>query len=235
VAKTGRRVGHGPIGQVAENLVKRGIRGVSEGVSKAVSDFHEETAQGLKAAATKLKETDARTARSFTELEHTTRPIAPHPGSAPALVPFSQTLEKASLRESIHYGHLDHLDRPTGIHAALTREHVLTGTEASRKITPPGFEGGAAGHARGHLLGAQIGGSGTEKGNLVTIHQHPANSPEMLGYERQVRVALEAGQVVEYSSTPVYAGHELLARGITVKAAGSGGLDIFVTVLNRGR
>jgi hypothetical protein len=78
-AKTGGRVGHGPIGQVAEDLVKRGIRGVSEGVSKAVADFHRGTAKGLKAAATRTTETDARAARSFKDLERAGSRSVPRP------------------------------------------------------------------------------------------------------------------------------------------------------------
>jgi hypothetical protein len=82
-AKTGGRVGHGPIGQVAEDLVKRGIRGVSEGVSKAVADFHRGTAKGLKAAATRTTEADARAARSFKDLERSGSHDVPRPTGAP--------------------------------------------------------------------------------------------------------------------------------------------------------
>jgi hypothetical protein len=80
-AKTGGRVGRGPVGQVAEDLVKRGIRGVSEGVSKAVADFHRGTAKGLKAAAARTREADARAARSFKDLEHSGANGVPRPRS----------------------------------------------------------------------------------------------------------------------------------------------------------
>jgi hypothetical protein len=85
-AKTGGRVGHGPVGQVAEDLVKRGIRGVSEGVSKAVADFHRGTAKGLKAAATRTKEADARGAQSFKDLERSRRHDIPRPSGAPTRI-----------------------------------------------------------------------------------------------------------------------------------------------------
>jgi hypothetical protein len=78
-ARTGGRVGHGPIGQVADDLVKRGIRGVSEGVSKAVADFHRGTAKGLKAAATRTREADARAAQSFNDLERAGGRSVPRP------------------------------------------------------------------------------------------------------------------------------------------------------------
>ena len=64
-ARTGGRVGHGPVGQVAEDLVKRGIRGVSEGVSKAVADLHRGTAKGLEHTATEIRKVDNRAAQSI--------------------------------------------------------------------------------------------------------------------------------------------------------------------------
>ena len=135
---------------------------------------------------------------------------------------------------SVNYGALDSLGRPTGVDANLTPDMVGTGTPASRSISPPGFAGGAAGQARGHLLGRQLGGSGTDPRNLVTIFQNPANTPIMSGLEGQVRAALEAGQVVDYSATPVYTGSDLVPAGITLRAQGSGGLDFFLTGAQQG-
>ena len=60
--------------------------------------------------------------------------------------------------------------------------------------------------ARGHLLGAQLGGSGDVAENLVTLQQNPATSPIMRGFENQVRAAVEGGQTVNYSVTPIYNG-----------------------------
>jgi hypothetical protein len=80
--KTGGRVGHGPIGQVAEDMVKRGLRAAGEGVSKAVADFHRDTAKGLKAAATRTTQADARAAKSFTDLQRVNRHEVPRPGGA---------------------------------------------------------------------------------------------------------------------------------------------------------
>lgn len=85
-AKTGGRVGHGAIGEVAESLVKRGVRAASEGVSKAVADFTRGTAKGLKQTAARIKEADDRAAKGFKDLEHPTRVRAPHPGGAPARI-----------------------------------------------------------------------------------------------------------------------------------------------------
>jgi hypothetical protein len=82
-AKTGGRVGHGAIGEVAEGLVKRGVRAAGEGVSKAIADFHRATAKGLENVAARTREADGRAAKSFKDLERPIRTRAPHPVSAP--------------------------------------------------------------------------------------------------------------------------------------------------------
>jgi hypothetical protein len=95
-AKTGGRVGHGPVGQVAEDLVKRGIRGVSEGVSKAVADFHRGTAKGLKAAAARTRAADAGAANGFKDLDRARRP-APRPAPYLPHLPKAESVGAASL------------------------------------------------------------------------------------------------------------------------------------------
>jgi len=87
---------------------------------------------------------------------------------------------------------------------------------------------------RDSLLAAQLGGPGSDVRNLVTIVQNPANTPVMSGFEAAVRTALAAGQTVDYSVTPIYRGASLVPAGITIRAIGSGGLELVVTVLNRG-
>ena len=101
-------------------------------------------------------------------------------------------------------------------------------------IRPPGFGGQAAGHARGHLLGNQLGGSGTDARNLVTLFQNPANHPTMSAFEAQVRAAVEAGQVVDYWAIPVYQGSNLTPVGVTLRARGSSGFSLDVSIFNRG-
>ncbi|ARR56356.1 hypothetical protein HY78_24315 [Rhizorhabdus wittichii DC-6] len=134
----------------------------------------------------------------------------------------------------IEYGALDALGRPTGVRATITQDMIGTGTAANPSIIPPGWSGNGRlfNEARGHLLGRQLGGSGDLAENLVTLQQNPANSPVMRGFENQVRSAVEGGQVVRYSSTPVYNGSNLAPRGITLSGKGSGGFDLNVTVLN---
>ncbi|WP_416172388.1 DNA/RNA non-specific endonuclease [Allopontixanthobacter sp.] len=99
---------------------------------------------------------------------------------------------------------------------------------------PPGWSGNGTlfNEARGHLLGRQLGGSGDLAENLVTLQQNPANSPFMRGFENQVRGAVEGGQTVRYSSTPIYNGSNLVPRGVTLSGRGSGGFDLNVTILN---
>jgi hypothetical protein len=60
--RTEGRVGHGPIGELIETLLRRGLHAVGEGATKAVSDFHRATAEGLAGMATRAEQTDARVA-----------------------------------------------------------------------------------------------------------------------------------------------------------------------------
>ena len=84
---------------------------------------------------------------------------------------------------------------------------------------------GAAGQARGHLLGAQLGGSGNEVGNLVTILQNPANTPVMRGFENAAAAAVRGGETLNYSAVPIYQGANAVPRGITIMSSGSGGFQ----------
>jgi hypothetical protein len=123
-AKTGGRVGHGPVGQVAEDLVKRGIRGVSEGVSKAVADFHRGTAKGLKAAATRTREADARAARSFKDLERSGRNEVPRPGGAPTRTLSGPATVREPVTGRVEYG-------STELSRAVQDERIKAGNRGS--------------------------------------------------------------------------------------------------------
>lgn len=134
------------------------------------------------------------------------------------------------------FGELDSLGRPTGMTATVTEDMIGTGTKASQSIKPPGFEGGgpgSPGHARGHLLGKQLGGPGDDPRNLVTLFQNPVNSPVMRDFESSVRAAVENGEVVRYKSIPIYEGNNLIPSGVTMSARGTGGFQLDVTVVNR--
>lgn len=55
----------------------------------------------------------------------------------------------------------------------------------------------------------------------------------MSSFERQVRKAVEAGETIKYSATPIYKGNQLVPSGVTLSANGSGGFQLDVTILNR--
>jgi hypothetical protein len=105
-----------------------------------------------------------------------------------------------------------------------------TGTRATR--TPPGY-GPNAGLARGHLIARQLGGTGRDVRNLVTLYQRPANTPAMLRFENQVRAAVRGGEKVRYTVTPIYRGAEAVPRAVTLSARGSRGFRLAVSVLNK--
>ena len=98
-----------------------------------------------------------------------------------------------------------------------------TGSHAAQDIHAPGFAGGASNHARGHLLGRQLGGSGTEERNLVTLFHLPANTPVMPGFENQVAAVVRGGQTIDDLAVPIYQGVSLIPIGVTIQARGSGG------------
>ncbi|MNI73935.1 hypothetical protein D3C73_1299830 [compost metagenome] len=128
------------------------------------------------------------------------------------------------------------MDRPTGVTATITKDMIGTGSIPSQSIIPPGFLGGGPGspkHARGHLLGNQLGGSGKDARNLVTLYQTPVNTPVMRGYESAVRRAVDRGEVVRYQSIPIYDGNVLMPTGVTLKARGTNGYMLDVSIINK--
>lgn len=137
---------------------------------------------------------------------------------------------------NVIFGKLDNLGRPTGVIATITQDMIGTGSKASQSILPPGFLGGgpgSPGHARGHLLGNQLGGSGKDARNLVTLYQLPVNSPVMRDFETSVRSAVDRGEDVRYLSIPIYEGNTLMPKGVTLKARGTNGFSLDVTILNK--
>ncbi|MGM2820302.1 DNA/RNA non-specific endonuclease [Bacillus cereus group sp. Bce001] len=138
--------------------------------------------------------------------------------------------------KNVIFGELDNLGRPTGVTATITQDMIGTGSKASQSIKPPGFLGGgpgSPGHARGHLLGNQLGGSGKDARNLVTLYQTPVNSPVMRDFESSVRAAVEKGEVVRYQSIPIYEGNNLMPKGVTLKARGTNDFSLDVTIINK--
>jgi hypothetical protein len=133
------------------------------------------------------------------------------PQAQPAAIPLDATVR---LRERNVDG------QPMGMNAAVTRAMLGTGTRIPAWLRPPGYEDDA-GHARGHLLGRQLGGEGKDRRNAVTLTQNPTNSPDMRDFENMVARRAQAGEVVEYSVTPLYNDGILPPGGMLLTAHGS--------------
>lgn len=109
-----------------------------------------------------------------------------------------------------NYGALDDFLRPRGITALLKGRPDL-GTPADHSIEPPGWTGGGpdlANQARTHLLGQALGGSGSERRNLVTFDQG-ANLRMFNEFERDtiaIATTSDTATCFEYTVTPEYLG-----------------------------
>lgn len=145
--------------------------------------------------------------------------------------------ELAQTEGFIGYGELDNLGRATAANATITEDMYQTGTSANQNIKPTGWISGKDphGHARGHLIGNQLGGSGDDERNLVTIYQNPVNTPFMLKYENEIKNAIVEGDIVRYRVTPIFEGDELFAKEIRMEAKSLtdwGTVDFDVTIAN---
>ncbi|MFE9890370.1 DUF6531 domain-containing protein [Streptomyces scopuliridis] len=123
--------------------------------------------------------------------------------------------------DRVHYRELGPGGRAQGVTATLTRS--MMGGKTDPGVDPAGWESNK-GYNRAHLLGAQIGGSNKDPRNFVTMHAY-ANSPIMRRYETQVRKAVDNGEVIEYSATPVYKGDSVIPEGVWLEAQGSDGFQ----------
>lgn len=89
-----------------------------------------------------------------------------------------------------------------------------------------------ANHARGHLLANSLGGAGNDAKNLVTLFQRNTNHPNMSSFERQVRAAVQNGEIVIYRAIPIYTDNNPMPTGITLTARGSSGFNLDVSIKN---
>jgi hypothetical protein len=69
-ARTAGRVGHGPIGEVADNLIRRGLNAVAHGATSAVSRFYRSIDEGLKGVASRTEQADAEAMARIAHSEH---------------------------------------------------------------------------------------------------------------------------------------------------------------------
>ncbi|WEG73877.1 DNA/RNA non-specific endonuclease [Vagococcus intermedius] len=145
---------------------------------------------------------------------------------------------KNSSKGWIEYHSVDQYDRPTGADALITPKMINTGTKANPDVRPPGFISGLDpyNHSRGHIIGRQLGGSGDEYKNLVTIYQNPVNTPMMTKYENMVRAAADKGKTIRYRVYPVYEGDEPLPTEIRMEGQSldpQQTINFNITILNQ--
>ncbi|MFG3002227.1 DUF6531 domain-containing protein [Streptomyces sp. NPDC048340] len=129
---------------------------------------------------------------------------------------------------SVRYGGLDHLGRPTGVYAQISKAMLNTGTAAG-KLWPPGWHGNGTlfNEGRGHLYADRLGGAGKGplgRRNLVTQTQNPTNTPQQRDLvEGVVYDAVDAGEIVQYNVTPIYGGTNRIPIQINFTAIGNKG------------
>ncbi|MFG2434627.1 DUF6531 domain-containing protein [Streptomyces sp. NPDC048508] len=122
----------------------------------------------------------------------------------------------------VRYGAPGPGGRATGMDATI--ESDMTGGKTNPQVKVPGYQKYMKLN-KTHLLGAQIGGSNKDARNFVTMHRF-ANSPVMRKVEDQIRAAVDRGETIEYSVTPVYRSQDpsdVVPVGLTLKAQGSNG------------
>ena len=142
----------------------------------------------------------------------------------------------------VDYGRIDAASgQRSGITATITPAMVAAaerdrlGSEPDELIRPPGLDAlPSRNHARGHLLGRQLGGSGQVPSNLIAMYQSRANSPVMRDYETMVADAVQAGETIRYEVRPLYRSRS--DRGaptaVRIRASGSRGFRMDVEIAN---
>ncbi|GAA3742262.1 polymorphic toxin-type HINT domain-containing protein [Salinactinospora qingdaonensis] len=119
-------------------------------------------------------------------------------------------------------------------------EDLKGGSEADKHYNPPGwphrndFDSELRSYPfnRGHLAARELGGSGEDRRNLVTLHRS-ANAPGgMRPLEMKIKNAVKSGQIVVSRTTPIYVEEQDMPAYIHMKATGSEGLDFDVCISN---
>lgn len=143
------------------------------------------------------------------------------PGRRPTTTPGGQVAPPTLARPNIRYRERNTKGQATGVTATVTAPMIGAGTRARRN--PPGWQGDGRRHneARAHLLAELLGGSGTDLRNLVTLTHVGANTPQMRGFEVEAAHRARAGEVLEYTSTPLYNEGVLAPSAILLTTQGS--------------
>lgn len=118
---------------------------------------------------------------------------------------------------------LDALNRAGQANALLGKDLLPTEKRDERlTVRPTGWKNkrlpsGKTLYNRSHLIGYQLTGENSNPLNLITGTEK-MNQEYMVPYEDQVARAVKAGVHVRYQVTPIYAGTELVARGLQIRA-----------------
>lgn len=122
-----------------------------------------------------------------------------------------------------HYGDLDTLNRVTTADALLNKNLMPTQPRERLYINPTGWHNKKISsgwlYNRSHLIGFQLTGQNNNIKNLMTGTRQ-LNDPGMVDYENHIAQYLKQNpnNYVRYSVRPIFAGSELLARGVQLRA-----------------
>lgn len=142
-------------------------------------------------------------------------------------VPFFSSSDKSRTDPFEEYSDLDNLKRCGVAYANICKELMPTEKRGSiSSVKPsgwvqasyPGYVDGNNLYNRCHLIGFQLAGENANKKNLITGTRY-LNVTGMLIFENQVAdYVKETKNHVLYRVTPVFAGDELVARGVLIEA-----------------
>ncbi len=116
---------------------------------------------------------------------------------------------------------------------------------------PAGYRGEVAQHDAGHLVGKNLGGTGSDLRNLVTLYTYP-NRGAMRVYEQQIVKKLLACEEIHFWVETHYAGNDCditrtnaqgyrgvgrdcLPTALTLNALGNQGYALQVSIYNQPR
>ena len=175
------------------------------------------------------------------------RDVPTYTGSAYAVINDNRPLfteEEIYTHSYEYYAPLDELERCVYAMACLGKDLMPTGERGViRQVRPSGWlqaqyesvDGGNL-YNRCHLIGWQLSGEDANTGNLITGTRY-MNVEGMLPFENMVADYIkETGNHVMYRVTPIFAGDELVARGVQLEALsvedGGDGICFHVYVYN---
>jgi len=145
--------------------------------------------------------------------------------------PRAQPVSPPLLQDNIRYRDLSANGQAMGARATLTPGMLSKGSKVRKN--PPGWQGNGNFYKehRAHLIGKLFGGMGQDRRNAVTMTDR-ANSLEMRTFEERVKGRVKAGEVIEYSVTPLYNEGVLPPASVLLTATGSRGAPIARLVNN---